>query len=212
MKDINENRESGDERIQREGGKSASADRLQRGTILVASPMLNDPNFKRTAILILDKDSSGGYIGLILNRELDLTLEEVLSLPGRNGKIRLRAGGPVDLQRVFWIHSLGDKLKGSIEILPGLYVGGDYDEMIAHLVNSEEDMRESIRLYMGYSGWSAGQLEKEIEGGAWAVLSDLLEPQLLLEMEGEEIWNQLSLRLGPDYKHWRIIPADPTMN
>lgn len=206
--------ENPQENIDPEAGKKKadSEIRLKRGTILVSSPMLTDPNFKRSAILILDTDSQGGYIGLIINRKLEITLEEVCQLPGINGKMKIRSGGPVDLQRIFWLHNFGERLKGALEILPGLFVGGDYDEMISLFMNSKKNLSDDIHLYLGYSGWSKGQLEKEVEMGAWGIVNDLLDPQLLLEAEGDELWNRLCLRLGPDYRHWRIIPSDPSLN
>ncbi|MDE6811729.1 MAG: YqgE/AlgH family protein [Muribaculaceae bacterium] len=211
-KDINADSENIDKRTYINSTQHKVAEELRKGTILVASPFLEDPNFKRTVILILDKDSTGGYIGLILNRPLNINLEDVFNLTGINACLPLQEGGPVDLQRIFWIHTLGQTLKGAIEILPGLYVGGDYEEMIAELMESDENLSSKIKLYLGYSGWSVGQLEKEIELGAWGILPDLLDPQLTLELNGEELWNQLCLKLGPDFRHWRIIPKDPNMN
>ncbi|MDE5842864.1 MAG: YqgE/AlgH family protein [Muribaculaceae bacterium] len=219
MKDTNENIDTNPEKINADPVNDDTschvcnkAHEVRRGTILVSSPFLADPNFKRTSILILDKDSKGGFIGLILNRKLNIDLEDVFNIKGRNSVMRLQEGGPVDLQRIFWIHSLGNKLKEAIEILPGLYVGGDYDDMIAQIFNSEVNLSNKIRFYLGYSGWNPGQLEKEIESGAWGVLTDMLDPQLVLELEGDELWNQLCLRLGSDYRHWRIFPADPNLN
>ena len=186
--------------------------RFLRGTILLSSPMLNDPNFKRTAVLILDEDANGGHIGLVLNRRLDLTLADVCGVPERIAPQPVYNGGPVDLQRMFWIHTLGDRLPGSLEILPGLYVGGDYDALIRMYAKGEPDIDHKIRFYLGYSGWAEGQLQKEIEAGAWGVLPMLVDSHLILDLDGEELWHQLTLLLSPDYRHWRMIPADPNLN
>lgn len=181
------------------------------GEILLSSPLLTDPNFKRTAVLILEQDNNEGHIGLILNRALDLTLEEVCQMPGKGSDMKIYNGGPVDLQRIFWLHTLGDKLPGSIEILPGLYVGGDYDTLINAFATGE-DLTGKIRFYLGYSGWTAGQLRKEIEAGAWGVLSHLLDPQQLMETDGDEMWHTLTRQLGEKYRHWLMIPSDPNLN
>lgn len=182
-----------------------------RGSILISSPMLEDPNFRRTAILLLDRDASGGHIGLVLNRRLDLTLADVCQMPGAADGMSLYSGGPVDLQRLFWLHTLGEQLPGSLEVLPGLYVGGDYDTLVAMLM-SDRDLSDKVKFYLGYSGWAASQLAKEVELSAWGVLRNLLEPHLIFDLEGDELWHQLCLRLGPEFRHWGIFPSDPNLN
>lgn len=179
---------------------------------MVSSPLIEDPNFKRTAVLILDQDENGGYIGLIMNRELNLNLKEVCHMPGRNADINLQAGGPVDLQRIFWIHTLGDKIQGGLEVLPGLSVGGNYDDLISLFMNPGEDLHSKIRLYLGYSGWGKDQLEHEINSGVWGVIPSLLDPTMLLNLDGDELWQQLCMQLGKDYEHWCLIPSDISMN
>lgn len=186
--------------------------RFKRGTILLSSPLLNDPNFKRTAILLLDEESSGGHIGLVLNRPLDITLADVCSMPGKYAAQPVHHGGPVDLQRLFWLHNLGDRLPGSLEILPGLYVGGDYDALIKLFAENEPQLDHKIRFYLGYSGWGKGQLQAETEAGAWGLLPMLIDSNLILDLDGEELWHQLCLLLSSDYRHWRMIPADPNLN
>lgn len=187
-------------------------DNLKRGIILLSSPLLTDPNFKRTAILLLDEDASGGHIGLVLNRPLNITLEEICRMPGRSRNILLHGGGPVDLQRMFWLHTLGERLSGSIEILPGLYVGGDYDEMIKLFENNVPDLNKKIKFYLGYSGWGKNQLLDEAKTGVWGLLPMLVDSNIIMDLDGEELWHQLCMLLGPEYRHWRMIPADPSQN
>lgn len=184
---------------------------LERGSVLISSPLLEDPNFKRTAVLLLDRDASGGHIGLVLNRRLDLTLADICQMPGPADGMSLYNGGPVDLQRMFWLHTLGDSLPGSLEVLPGLYVGGDYDSLVAMFM-ADKDLTDKVKFYLGYSGWEASQLQKEVESNAWGVLGNILEPHILLELEGDELWHQLCLRLGPGFRHWGIFPSDPNLN
>ncbi|MDE6273289.1 MAG: YqgE/AlgH family protein [Muribaculaceae bacterium] len=188
------------------------SDEFPRGTILLSSPMLNDPNFKRTAILILDQDESGGHIGLVLNRPLDITLSDICKMPGKYAKQFVHHGGPVDLQRMFWLHSLGDLIPGSLEILPGLYVGGDYDAMISLFEEGRVDLDHKIHFYLGYSGWGKEQLKAETAAGAWGILPMLIDSNLIFDLDGEELWHQLCLLLSPEYRHWRMIPSDPELN
>lgn len=185
---------------------------IRNGQILVASPLLNDPNFRRSAVIVLEEDSKHGHIGLILNRELDLSLKDVCDMPGEGKDIPVYNGGPVDLQRLFWLHDLGPEvLAGSMEILPGLYIGGDYNVLIKAFAN-DRHLKGHIRFFLGYSGWGADQLEKEIEAGAWGVLETILDPKSLIEEKGPSMWYSLVRALGPKYRHWTMIPSDPNLN
>ncbi|MDE5552171.1 MAG: YqgE/AlgH family protein, partial [Muribaculaceae bacterium] len=144
--------------------------KIHKGDVLVSSPLLTDPNFNRSVVLILDRDTDKGYIGLILNRQLDLTIQELLDI--KNSKIETPVfnGGPVDLQRLFWLHTMGpDIIKGAAEVMPGIYIGGNFEDLQTYVENSGTKSEGHFRLYLGYSGWTKGQLEKEIEMGAWQV-------------------------------------------
>lgn len=182
---------------------------IHQGNLLIASPLLKDPNFARSVVLILDRDSDRGFIGLILNHKLELSLQEICQIEKRGDDVPVFNGGPVDLQRLFWLHTLGDKIKDSKEVLPGIYVGGNYDDILAHIY--DENIENKIRFYLGYSGWVAGQLEKEVEGGAWKVNS-LTDPTEILKGEGETFWRDQVKQLGPSVKHWLLLPSDPSLN
>ena len=184
---------------------------VRGGDILLSSPLLTDPNFNRSVVLVLQEDNDLGHIGLVLNHSLDLTLEEICSITDRHGSMRVFNGGPVDMQRIFWLHTLGERLPGALEVLPGLYIGGDYDTLIRTIAD-DVSLSGQIRFYLGYSGWSAGQLSKEIDLKAWAVLRNLVSPGMLLESDGEEMWHSFVRLLGPDYRHWLILPSDPSLN
>lgn len=184
---------------------------IHGGSLLISSPLLNDPNFKRSIVLILQQDPDNGYLGLVLNHQLDLSLNEICEMPGEASRMNVFNGGPVDLQRIFWLHTLGCQLQGSFEVLPGLFVGGDYDQLIQAFSKGER-MKGKIRFFLGYSGWTSGQLEKEIDGGAWAVLSYPLDPKMLIEKSGEEMWYDEVRKLGEKYRHWLMLPSNPTLN
>ncbi len=184
---------------------------IHRGDLLIASPLLYDPNFYRTVVLILDRDKDRGFIGLILNRSLDLNIDEILPLKERELNIPIFNGGPVDLQRLFWLHSLGpDKIPGSSEIIPGVYIGGNYEnleEAVLKGIKSDGD----FRLYLGYCGWTKGQLVNEIENGVWKVNS-LADPTAILTADPDSFWRESVKALGPSAKHWLMLPPDPSLN
>lgn len=184
---------------------------VREGDILLSSPLLTDPNFSRTAVLVLRKDADNGHIGLVLNRRLDLSLEEICQLQGEAGRHPVYSGGPVDLQRLFWIHTFGEELPGALEVLPGIFVGGDYN-VLSDLLASGRNPQGEIRFYLGYSGWTSGQLDREVQVGAWGILRNILDPQMLLENDGQEMWQQLVRRLGKDFRHWLILPVNPDLN
>lgn len=184
---------------------------IHKGDLLIASPLLKDPNFYRTVVLILDRDKDRGFIGLILNRPLELTIEEILSIKETDLKIPVFNGGPVDLQRLFWLHSLGpDKISGSTEVIPGVYIGGNFENLEDAILKGIE-AGGNFRLYLGYCGWTKGQLENEIENGVWKVNS-LADPTAILTADPDSFWRESVKALGPSARHWLMLPPDPSMN
>lgn len=183
------------------------------GDILIASPLLRDPNFKHTVILILDRDEDKGFIGLVLNRKLDISLDDLYEGESEQSGLPVYNGGPVDLQRLFWLHTFGNEIKGAHEVLPGICVGGSLaevrDQARANKANKPEDI--NLRFYLGYSGWEKGQLEKEIESGAWAV-NPISSPEYILNTDPDAMWTQQVKALGPSCRHWLLMPADPSFN
>lgn len=180
------------------------------GNMLVAGPMLSDINFSRTAVLILDRPDNAGHLGLVLNRETDYTLDILLEdCPGAD-KIHLFIGGPVELDRMFMLHRLGNVIDHSIELMPGLYAGGNPDQ-IKDYIASGEQTDGKIRFFMGYSGWGEEQLAKEIIEHTWAVN---IKPDIdnLLRGSGQEYWRRQVKDLGPGYRSWLNIPGHPQMN
>lgn len=185
--------------------------KIHKGDILVSSPLLNDPNFFRSVVLILDRDIDRGYIGLVLNRQLDLTIEDLLDIKKSKYSTPVYNGGPVDLQRLFWLHTMGPEvIRGASEVLPGIYIGGDFEDL-QKWVESSEDATGEFRLFLGYSGWTKGQLEKEIEMGAWQI-NGLVDPAVIFSGTGEPFWRNNVKSLGPSFRHWLMLPTDPSLN
>ena len=150
--------------------------------LLVASPALLDPSFLHTVVLLVEHDEEGA-LGLILNRPLPLSLAQVSQEGGMPflGPDEATAwrGGPVDPQR------------GILLVQGGLPAEEDTVVDLTHFVSHRKDLLEELlgdpqaryRLFLGYAGWSAGQLDQELELGAWArrpVVSEwLLHPEPL---------------------------------
>lgn len=183
---------------------------VRQGDLLLANPVIKQPDFYRSAVLILEQDASGGHIGLILNMPTKLLMQDLFDLPADALETEVFSGGPVDDNRLFMLHMLGDRVAGSMEVSEGLYVGGGLDD-IAAAVMSGEAASGRMRFFIGYSGWGKGQLEKEIADNFWAV-SRSYDPTLLLTGSGAAYWREEVARVGERYRSWLMIPDNPRDN
>ena len=142
---------------------------VQKGSLLVASPSLSDPNFTRTVLFIVEH-GQGGTIGLVLNRPTDVLLAEVLQdLPIlKQTNHRLFAGGPVGRTQLVLLFRLKQLLPDARHIANGIYVG---TPMVLERVIAGLKPNEAFRAFAGFAGWAPGQLESEMREGSWGVLS-----------------------------------------
>ncbi len=178
-----------------------------RGKILISEPLLMDYYFKRSVVLLAEHNDEGSF-GVIMNKPLSVKLNEVVKdFPDFDSEIYL--GGPVQSDSLFFIHTLGDKIEGSQEIIDGIYWGGRMEsikEMIAlNLIKPDE-----IRFYIGYSGWSPQQLDEELVRNSWVV--SLVGASYLLSTNPNKLWKQSLEKLGSDYTQWTKFPDDPMLN
>lgn len=182
----------------------------RKGDLLIAEPLLKEPYFKRSAILILDEGDGDQHLGLTLNVPTPCTLQDLFPDWVQGSKVKVYSGGPVETDRLFMLHTLGDEFEGSTEIAPGLYIGADLDSVIEY-VNKEGDVEGKIRFFLGYSGWSKDQLTTEILNHSWAVNKspDMSEA---LTGQGDAYWRKEVERLGSKYRSWLLIPQDPEFN
>jgi putative transcriptional regulator len=133
--------------------------------LLVAHPLLHDGFFRRSVIFLVFPDNMNGAMGFVMNFRTNLFLKDVR--PGmKNGNIPLYSGGPVSNNNLFYIHDLGDRLAESTQIGPNLYMGGNYDVLIDYIESGIVN-EKNVRFFIGYSGWSEGQLTEEIRNNAW---------------------------------------------
>jgi putative transcriptional regulator len=182
-------------------------DKLSPGILLIADPFLKDPNFARTVVLLCEHQDQGSF-GFIVNRPFEQKLDELIPdvlIPN----IPVFQGGPVQMDTVHFIHQLPDLITGGAEVFPGLYWGGDFAAAI-QLVNSNSDDARKIKFFIGYSGWSEGQLQGELDDKSW-ILSGIT-PELLFSSEGQEIWKQSLRNMGHSFAMMANFPIDPTLN
>lgn len=180
------------------------------GSLLISEPLMDDKYFSRSAILVLDEPEDGGHFGLILNKPTEMTLRDLMPDWEEGENVPIYCGGPVDLRRMFLLHTLGEKLGSNTEVLPGIYVGADLDKIIEYIEEGGE-VDGKLRFFLGYCGWSPGQLSGELNGKTWAV-NALPQCENLLKGEGGEYWRREVEDLGEEYRGWLMVPEDPSMN
>lgn len=181
---------------------------IKRGCLLVSEPFLPDPHFKRTVILITGYENEG-TIGFVLNKPSSLYLNEALKqhqLPAQ----RLWSGGPVQPDTLQWIHPY-PQLEGSVEIMEKVFWGGDFDQLKEGL-NSGSMNPAALRFYMGYSGWSPGQLEEEISEGSWLITESSARIVFNTLRDQNELWKKIMTQLGGDYALLANAPENPWLN
>ncbi len=141
--------------------------RPAKGRFLVAVRELRDPNFAQT-IILLTKYGEDGAMGLIVNRSTDVKLAGILELEGVEKRTEtIFAGGPVERSAVLLLARSETQLEKSDSIFGDVYLSANRALLEKYIAGSEGD--ESFRLYAGYSGWAAGQLDFEMERGSWHV-------------------------------------------
>ncbi len=178
------------------------------GMLLVASPALDDPNFARSVILLLDHDEDGA-LGVILNRPSEISAGD--AVPGWAAAVSepgvVHVGGPVTPEAVVCLGRLrhGDPTVGWTP-LTGAVGAVDLETEPARLV----DALEGLRLFAGYAGWSAGQLETELRLGGWLLAA--AEPGDVFTPTPHKLWSQVLRRQGGETAMLHTAPLDPTEN
>ena len=178
-----------------------------KGKLLISEPFLPDPSFKRTVVLLTEHNEQGS-VGFVLNRPLDIPINEaVLNFPHFDAL--LSAGGPVQPDTLHYIHTMGKSLEKSIEVIDGLFWGGDFESMKA-LIISGKATPEDFKFFVGYSGWSAGQLDDEMKSRSWIVADATLDN--VFHMDPENLWRSILKNMGTKYSVISNFPEDPSFN
>jgi putative transcriptional regulator len=176
------------------------------GKVLLASPFLDDPNFYRTIVLMLQHTEEEAF-GLVLNRPTDFELKKVASMVCELECVHdapLYCGGPVDGPLIA-IHR-SSKIGGH-EFLQGIRVTSDQDDLKA--IFEEPDI--IFKLFDGFSGWGPSQLESELITGSW-LLSDISVDQIL---DRDDLWESMVKQIGHSILLNGIEPNgahDPNLN
>ena len=179
-----------------------------RGKVLISEPVLYDEMFGRSVILLVDH-STDGTMGLVLNKPLPLSLNDVLKEFKDISNIPIYKGGPLSTDTLFYLHTLKD-VEDSLQIGKGVYLNGDFDAIRRYILQGN-DIDGKIRFFLGYSGWEHDQLCQEIEENTWLIGSTGIS-SLMDEKGSAELWKNVLGQLGGKYEIWSRFPQIPTLN
>lgn len=180
---------------------------IRPGIVLVSEPFMLDPHFKRSVVLICEHNEEDGTIGFVLNRPLGMRVDDtVAGMEDLQGE--LYYGGPVAQDTMHYLHRYGDILEDSLPIMDGIWWGGNYEQLTT-LLKSGQLSPDGVRFFLGYSGWSAGQLQEELDIDSW-ITSDGKGEYLF--NNGEELWKQVLADKGGRYTQVINYPEDPSLN
>ncbi|HEY6962023.1 MAG TPA: YqgE/AlgH family protein [Gaiellaceae bacterium] len=178
-------------------------DSLQ-GRLLVSSPALVDPNFRKTVVLIAHHDDDGA-MGLVLSRPSDVLATEAVpalaGLPGADEPIFV--GGPVQPEAFMVLAEFEDVAEAAAPIMGGLgFMPADAEP--------DELAILRMRLFAGYSGWGVGQLEAELDEGSWIVVDAIADDAFA--NDPDELWRTVLHRKGGPFSLMENMPYDPGLN
>ncbi|MEZ5063680.1 MAG: YqgE/AlgH family protein [bacterium] len=185
-------------------------DAVKRGTFLIASPLLRDPNFVHSVVLMCEHGDDGSW-GLVLNRRTDASLGELVdsisSPPALAAGVHW--GGPVETSRLQVLHRLRRTFDESLDICDGVGLGLTLDDL-RRVASRELLPGEALRAYVGHAGWGAGQLDAELDTGSWIVCT--ADERFVFDIPAETVWDHALRALGPRYETLVNVPVDPRVN
>jgi putative transcriptional regulator len=173
------------------------------GSLLVAHPSMTDPNFRRSVLFISTHDPNDGALGVIINRPLDKQVVDLVSEtpPAGLGDVPVFLGGPVGKNHLMF---------AAVEWREGEGLKINHNVGLEEATSRADNDPASIRAFVGYSGWGAGQLEAEMKQRAW--LLQRPSPAALIPERLRNLWFDIMRGLGPWYKLLAAAPDDPSLN
>ncbi|HOZ75904.1 MAG TPA: YqgE/AlgH family protein [Flavobacterium sp.] len=184
------------------------SEKLKKGQLLIAEPsIIGDISFNRSVILLADHNDEGS-VGFIINKPLKYTINDLV--PDIEANFKIYNGGPVEQDNLYFIHNIPDLITNSVEISSGIFWGGDF-ELTKKLINEGQVKKDNIRFFLGYTGWEAKQLEREMESNSWILCENLYENRIIGKSTAD-FWKEKILELGGDYIIWSNAPENPLLN
>ncbi len=180
---------------------------ITSGDLLISDPFLRDPNFMRSVVVICEHQDKGSF-GFVLNKKYEQVLGDLISDLSESD-FPVYYGGPVQLDTVHFLHRCPALIQGGHEIADGIYWGGDFEE-VSELLKAEKLSRKDIRFFIGYSGWSEGQLEEEMKLKSW--ITSKATAELIFTSNADNTWKAALQELGGEYEQMVNYPIDPQLN
>jgi putative transcriptional regulator len=189
-------------------------DGIMAGRLLVATPQLADPNFRRSVVLVVEHEAEEGTLGVVLNRPTEVPVDRVLPPWSElvTGPSVVFQGGPVALDSALALAHV----PGTDEPLGWRALSGSPAVARVGLVDLDAPPEllatevTRLRVFAGYAGWGVGQLRSEIADGAWYVLS--AESGDVFMDAPERLWHDVLRRQGGDLAFVANFPEDPSLN
>jgi putative AlgH/UPF0301 family transcriptional regulator len=167
-------------------------DVLKVGEFLVASRDLGDPNFAQTVILLVHYTEDQGSVGLVVNRRTEVPISRVFQdlKEAKNHTDPVYVGGPVELNTVMALLKTASKPESSTRVFGDVYLISNKDALKTTLASGAES--SVFHTYVGYAGWGAGQLEHEVELGAWHIMP--ADSAMVFHADPDSVWPRLIRR------------------
>ncbi|MCI0529881.1 MAG: YqgE/AlgH family protein [Nitrospira sp.] len=161
---------------------------LRQGVLLFSIPELRDPNFSQTVVLLINYEKEGA-MGVIINKPTEISLDEALpDVEGIQGQsLPVFFGGPVDRNHMIVLLRTNKPPKNTLRVFKDVYFTGSKDVLLETL--KKHDSHEKVRVYAGYAGWAAGQLEHEVSRGDWVISN--ADPDMIFVEDPSKIWPQI---------------------
>jgi putative transcriptional regulator len=179
---------------------------IQKGKLLLSDPFLDDEYFTRSVIQLCNHNIEGSF-GFMINKPLEVKVHQaIVGFPKIDAN--LYYGGPVDSSVLNYLHNYDD-IEDSFEVAEGIYWNGDYDVVKDRIKSGEMDINR-IRFFLGYTGWSVGQIAEEMEDKTW-VLADP-SPEFLFDPNHQDLWTNILTSMGGEFAQMARYPLDPQLN
>ncbi len=181
---------------------------ITAGKLLLSEPFMFDENFKRTVVLVCEHTEDNGTVGLIINKPINLRLNDVVEgFPPFRSKIYL--GGPVGTDTMQFLHRIGDKIENSLQLAEDLYWGGNF-EQVKIMMSKGQIQPNDIRFFLGYSGWSPGQMVDELKESSWIIAEG--SAKYIFDSDIEKLWKDVMRDMSGVYKTMAGYPESPILN
>lgn len=156
---------------------------------------MQDPYFRRAVVLLCEHHDEGS-VGFILNKSIDMSVNELVSdFPPFNAEVYY--GGPVQTDTLHYVHNVGDLLDDSIRVAEGVWWGGDFEKLKILITNGLIEPK-NVRFFVGYSGWSGGQLVEEMDYGSWVMAP--MDANYIFRSKANQLWSQVMYNKGDLYE------------